>query len=142
MVEKLTELGVYTIAWIETQRTERKTINPEKIKAWTIAAMKQSHRYFLPKLEYYKSLQSFLTSDTSQFKWVASLQSHVFDPPAISQNSSISIIIGPEGDLTPEEYQMIAQHQIQAVSLGDHILRTETAAIASLLKAQFFASQS
>jgi 16S rRNA (uracil1498-N3)-methyltransferase len=41
------------------------------------------------------------------------------------------MVIGPEGDLTPEEAQMLMDRGFQAVNLGQARLRTETAALAA-----------
>ena len=41
----------------------------------------------------------------------------------------IAIIIGPEGGLSPEEVEKVKKEDVKVVSLGDRILRTETAPI-------------
>ena len=46
--------------------------------------------------------------------------------------SEVSIIIGPEGGFTAEEADLAQHHGVQTVSLGQRILRAETAAIASV----------
>jgi 16S rRNA (uracil1498-N3)-methyltransferase len=50
----------------------------------------------------------------------------------LAQAKSVFILIGPEGDFTPEEEALAQQHSFQPVTLGPLILRAETAAIASL----------
>jgi 16S rRNA (uracil1498-N3)-methyltransferase len=45
--------------------------------------------------------------------------------------SSQLILIGPEGDFTEEEIRLAIQAGFVAVSLGEHRLRSETAAVAS-----------
>ena len=45
---------------------------------------------------------------------------------------TVGIIIGPEGDLTPEEYAVFREEGAQSFSLGTHVLRVETAAVAAL----------
>lgn len=45
---------------------------------------------------------------------------------------TVGIIIGPEGDLTPEEYAMFREEGAQSFTLGAHVLRVETTAIAAL----------
>ncbi|MCA1963672.1 MAG: RsmE family RNA methyltransferase, partial [Prosthecobacter sp.] len=50
----------------------------------------------------------------------------------IHQPRPLCVLIGPEGDFTPEEEALACQHGFQPVTLGSLILRAETAAIAAL----------
>jgi len=52
--------------------------------------------------------------------------------PKSSQRPVVSIFTGPEGGLTPEEVEYARSHGIIPVSLGNRILRAETAAIATV----------
>lgn len=45
---------------------------------------------------------------------------------------STSILVGPEGDFSQDEYSCAIQSNFSSVSLGDNILRVETAAIAAI----------
>jgi 16S rRNA (uracil1498-N3)-methyltransferase len=46
--------------------------------------------------------------------------------------SSVILLAGPEGGLTPEEQQLAQLFGFRAVRLGPRILRTETAALAAV----------
>ena len=48
-----------------------------------------------------------------------------------NQHANYLILIGPEGDFTPEEIQLAKSNNFQAISLGKERLRTETAAISA-----------
>lgn len=48
------------------------------------------------------------------------------------QISSVTWLVGPEGDFSPDEYNAMRSAGVRFVSLGDLILRTETAAIYGL----------
>ena len=48
---------------------------------------------------------------------------------ALEKEKQIHILIGPEGDFSPEEIQQVLNNQWRPVSLGENRLRTETAAI-------------
>ena len=50
----------------------------------------------------------------------------------IEPGQSIGIFIGPEGGFTPEEIELAMNHQVQPITLGKRILRTETAGMAVL----------
>lgn len=54
------------------------------------------------------------------------------EPPA----GPIHLLIGPEGDISDREYQILGDLNFQMVSLGPHILRAETAAISAVSSAQ------
>jgi 16S rRNA (uracil1498-N3)-methyltransferase len=47
------------------------------------------------------------------------------------------IMIGPEGDFSPEEVQLARDKGIQAISLGQNRLRTETAALVACVEVSF-----
>ena len=50
----------------------------------------------------------------------------------IEPGQSIGIFIGPEGGFTPEEIELAMNHQVQPITLGKRILRTETAGMTVL----------
>ena len=56
---------------------------------------------------------------------------HVDLTSAYDPKKDALILIGPEGDFTPEEAEILLSNGFQAVSLGKARLRTETAAIAA-----------
>ncbi|MBO7331868.1 MAG: RNA methyltransferase, partial [Alistipes sp.] len=49
--------------------------------------------------------------------------------PIIKKNENILILIGPEGDFSPEEIKFALENGFQPISLGNQRLRTETAAV-------------
>ena len=49
----------------------------------------------------------------------------------LKANSTINILIGPEGDFSPNEIKTAMKENWQQISLGESRLRTETAAIAA-----------
>jgi 16S rRNA (uracil1498-N3)-methyltransferase len=51
---------------------------------------------------------------------------------------TIAVLVGPEGGLTDEEAELAARGGFIPVSLGDRILRTETAGLAILAILQFY----
>ena len=75
---------------------------------------------------------------TSDLRLVASLQEdslHLkeilrrFEAEHEARPSRVTILIGPEGDFTPAEYQNASEAGFQPITLGPIILRVETAAI-------------
>lgn len=129
-LEKATEVGVDRITPILTQRTERNKLRHDRLEKVLIGAMKQSQRRWLPQLDELTKLGD-LKTDAAQkfFGWCegehASFTS-LYDP-----HQSALVVIGPEGDLTPEEAGVLQAEGFRAVSLGKARLRTETAALAA-----------
>lgn len=137
IVEKLTELGVKDFFPITTERTVRKlsanTI--EKFHKVAIAAMKQCDNAFLPKIHKIRSLSELLEK-MEEYTPVAALEigkhETLNEIIASSKEKSICIIIGPEGGFDKEEIEYMQNKQLETFTLGNHILRAETAAIASV----------
>lgn len=151
LVRRATEIGTARILPLETQRTEVHLAGqrePYKIEKWrtaSIEACKQSGNSFVPELAPLQRLDAWLKTlavrKETALCVVASLE-----PPTVTlraalkrfqeKNGSVpravTWLIGPEGDFTPEEYQMIRSSGFEAISLGKHILRVETAAVYAL----------
>jgi 16S rRNA (uracil1498-N3)-methyltransferase len=130
-LEKATELGIYEIVPLLCKRTERQLFKAERLQSILISAMLQSQQYWLPKMELPITYANYLKNNTTQKKFIA----HCIDIDKkelqleLDTNLAHVILIGPEGDFTPEEIEMaIANHYIP-VSLGNTRLRTETAGI-------------
>jgi 16S rRNA (uracil1498-N3)-methyltransferase len=57
--------------------------------------------------------------------------------PTSSLPTTIILFIGPEGGLTSEEVSLAQRHGVQVVTLGTRILRSETAAIATVANVMY-----
>jgi 16S rRNA (uracil1498-N3)-methyltransferase len=57
------------------------------------------------------------------------------EPPRLSSHRGLLLVVGPEGGLTPDEIGALQAAGAQAVSLGPHVLRTETAGLVGLAAA-------
>ena len=53
------------------------------------------------------------------------------------KQKSVTLFIGPEGDFTPDELDLAIEHGCVPVSLGDTVLKVETAAIAAVALVKF-----
>ena len=139
IVEKLTELGVKDFFPIVTKRTVRqatkKTI--EKFKKVAISAIKQCDNAFLPKIHEVSTLNKLIEKiNNSGYQPVAALEIGKHDLLIkIAQNYSekpICIIIGPEGGFDKNEFDFLLEKRVPTFTLGNHILRAETAAITAV----------
>ena len=130
-LEKATEIGMDRITPLLTHRTERDKLRRDRMEKVLVGAMKQSQRRWLPQLDELTKLKDLESPATTRkfFGWCEG--EHVDLTPAYDPEQDALMVIGPEGDLTPEEAEWLATHGFQAVSLGRARLRTETAAIAA-----------
>ena len=130
-LEKATEIGVDKITPIICQNSERKTIKEERFKKIIQAAMKQSLHSYLPTLAPAIHFSDFIKTPQKGATFIA----HCEDAEKlrlkdqIEAKKSITILIGPEGDFSPNEIETALKHQYIPVSLGASRLRTETAGV-------------
>lgn len=135
LVEKLTEIGVDRIVPVLCRRSERKELKRERLEKIAVAAMKQSLKSLLPTVEEMTPLTAFLReckADAASCKFIGycdkdterTLMAKSYRPGA-----DAVILIGPEGDFTPEEVAAALDAGFTAVTMGDNRLRTETAAL-------------
>jgi len=130
-VEKAVEMGISEISFILTEQTERKNISIEKLRKQAIGASKQSLRSHFPKINDLQKFSEFMKTLDPETTFVAHCNE---DLERISLNhiptlDLFTFLIGPEGDFSDKEIQLLAEKGIKAVSLGNQRLRTETAGI-------------
>lgn len=129
--EKATEIGIDEITPIICQRSERKHIKTERLEKIAISAIKQSVKAYLPKINQTKNFNDFIKTAASDLKCIAHClpENKQNLKSLIPSQKDILILIGPEGDFTPQEIQMALKNNFIPVSLGESRLRTETAGI-------------
>ena len=130
-IEKCTEIGVDEITPILCRFSERKIIKPERLEKIIVSAAKQSLKAYFPILNPMCSFRDFIQQTTVSQKFIAHCyeQDKQLLQQVYQKSSDAVILIGPEGDFSPEEVQAAIQHQFQPVSLGSSRLRTETAGV-------------
>ncbi len=132
MVEKLTEIGVNRIIPLLCRHSERKEIKTERLDKIAIAAMKQSLKAVKPQIDEMTPIANVIANVEASQRFIAycdptiprKLLSHEYRP-----NNDSLILIGPEGDFSPEEINSALGAGFSPISLGDNRLRTETAAV-------------
>lgn len=135
LIEKATELGIDSIRLVITARTERFKYKEERLHKILVGAMKQSGRATLPWLtepvawaDFIKETQAF----TGNKLVAACFGERKPLAEAYPMGGDVLVLIGPEGDFTPEEVRAAVQSGFQPVTLGAARLRVETAALAAL----------
>lgn len=136
LVEKLTELGVSEffpfISRYSVKNTKENTT--EKMSKTAISAIKQCDNPYLPVIHKTQSLPKCLDIVIQEgYKpIVASERQKDFFLNDIELSGNICIVIGPEGGFHDDEFLLFEEKSISTISLGNHILRAETAAICSV----------
>jgi 16S rRNA (uracil1498-N3)-methyltransferase len=131
MIEKATEIGVDEITPLLCEHSERKKVNMERLQKVMISAMKQSLKAYLPRLN---NLTNFETLSSHSFdgkKFIAHCE-EVYKKHLITQikpTEKVLVLIGPEGDFSPNEIKKARESGFSEVSLGKSRLRTETAGV-------------
>lgn len=132
LVEKLVEIGVDRIVPLRCRRSERKDIKEDRLERVAVAAMKQSLKATLPIIDSTTPFMEFLAQPQPAQKFIAYCDPE-FERKLFSReyNSGMDtvILIGPEGDFSPEEIRSSLEAGWTPVTFGDSRLRTETAGL-------------
>lgn len=132
-IEKVIEIGIEKITPLRTKNSERKELKIEKIRKNAIGALKQSGNLFLPKIEELTDYQDFISNKNENAQcFIAHCEEDGEKKELkneIDVKKNVIILIGPEGDFTPEEINLAKKNTFLPVSLGSNRLRTETAGI-------------
>ena len=128
MLEKVTEIGITEIVPLLTERTERQHFRKDRFEQILISASLQSQRFHFPVLHDPVRLEDCLTRQEISNKYIAHCMNGHREKLTGGSSDGI-LLIGPEGDFTPEELSMAEAKGYTPVTLGDSRLRTETAGI-------------
>ena len=132
LVEKLVEIGVDRIVPLRCDRSERKEIKTDRLEKIAVSAMKQSLKAVLPQIDEMTPIKDFIASVDDPQRFVAYCDDRV-ERRLLAKNyrpgSDVTLLVGPEGDFSPQEVDLALGSGFVAVTLGDNRLRTETAAL-------------
>ena len=145
LVEKAIELGVTRVAPLVTARgvvrlsAERASRRHAHWQGIARAACEQCGRNRLPEIEPARDLAKWLETlpardDRSALRYMLSPRATIaFDAlPRTAPNAEVTLLIGPEAGLAPDEEDAAIAHGFTPLSLGPRVLRTETAGMAVL----------
>jgi 16S rRNA (uracil1498-N3)-methyltransferase len=135
ILQKATELGVRKITPIISDRTEVKDLNFERANKIIIEATEQSNQLNTPDLGQIIKLKDFINNISKDEKlFFADVNSkHKPNKKDLEQEKKISVLIGPEGDFSPAERELIlSKPEIASFSLSQNILRADTAVISAI----------
>jgi 16S rRNA (uracil1498-N3)-methyltransferase len=140
VVDFLTQLGVERLIPMRTERVVVK-LNAagaeEKHKRWlkkAQSAAQQSRRPRIPVIDKVTDFKDVIAASSGfDLKLIPHLSGErklIREILAGAQPKNILVLIGPEGDFTPEEVALALDNGFLAVSLGDTVLRVAAAAVA------------
>ena len=138
ILQKITELGVSRIIPLKMERSivklDDKRFKKKKERWLSICkeASEQSHRNIVPEITDIKTIKE-LNNDNYDIKCVCSVSNkeNLVNKYLQTNNSCAKMIfvIGPEGGITPKEEEILNNQGFTSISLGNRVLRVETAAI-------------
>ena len=139
ILQKATELGVSKIIPIVSERTEVKEFNHERAMKIVIEATEQSNQLSPPEITQVTKLNDFIDKFNDQnLLLFADVNSKNALDKNKAQGKNLSILIGPEGDFSPDERALItSKSSTYCFSLSSNILRTDTAVIAAISLVNF-----
>lgn len=141
-IEKCTEIGVDAFTPLLCERSERRQLKPERLQKIIVSAVKQSVKAYMPELNPLTPFEQFVAQqNAADGLYIAHCNSTDLPPlqSLCAAQSHITVLIGPEGDFSPNEVAIAEQHRFKSISLGQSRLRTETAGIVACHIANLFA---
>ena len=134
LIQKCTEIGVKSFIPVISDHTENRKLNLNRIRKIIKEAVEQSNQLNIPGIFDPISFDQFLNQQKDKV-FFADIQSDInFSKLKINLKENNSILIGPEGDFSSKELKTLrSKNNFISFSLGKRILRSETAAIASLV---------
>ena len=141
LVEKATEIGFDRISFINCDNSERRVIKVKRLEKIAVSAMKQSRKAWKPIIDEIVSFDELVAESTEGLTYIAHCYEEIkkvdlFNQLSISdKDEDVTVFIGPEGDFSLSEVRKAIDAGFVSVSLGESRLRTETAALYSVMMA-------
>jgi 16S rRNA (uracil1498-N3)-methyltransferase len=139
IIEKCTELGVYKIIPLLTERTVARGVKLARWRKLAKEAAEQSGRAIIPEIAALSDFKEILKMkdhfDLALIPWELEKEKSLKSILTISPShhlQSILLLIGPEGGFSHSEVDQAKAAGFIPVSLGKRILRAETAGMAAL----------
>lgn len=144
LVEKATEIGVDRIVPIISDRSERRVVKTDRLRKIALSATKQSLKATIPLVEEPCPAKAFINAaDRNALRLIACCYDDVSERVSVKdvlggyKGNDVAIMIGPEGDFSPEEARLALEKGFGFISLGDSRLRTETAGVVAAAAVYF-----
>jgi 16S rRNA (uracil1498-N3)-methyltransferase len=139
-VEKSVEIGIDRISYLICNRSERKHLKLDRLGKKAIGALKQSGNLYLPEMSDMIPFESFIGIPSGTIQKYIAYADHENAQSLIqtaTPKGNYLVLIGPEGDFSPDELQASREGGFLPVSLGPSRLRTETAGLVACMMLNF-----
>jgi len=105
LVEKATEIGWDKVSFLDCDNSERRVIKLERIQKILVSAMKQSLKARLPECEGMTGFKEFVKRDFKGQRFICHCykDDKTLLKDVLQGNDDAVVLIGPEGDFSPEE---------------------------------------
>jgi len=143
ILQKATELGVGGFIPFVCERSLKVKVADKKLERWKriiTEALRQSERLWMPFLKEALDFQEIINSNY-KVKLAASVRGEKLNTILDGEEEEILILVGPEGDFSPSEYNQLEQSNFKFLKLSSHILRVETASIFSVGLINYFSKK-
>ena len=140
ILQKATELGVSKIIPIVSERTEVKELNFERANKIVVEATEQSNQLIPPQISEVTKLRDYLKNldDSSKLLFADVNSKENLKTEVLKEAKTLSILIGPEGDFSPSERELIlANSNVVPFTISRNILRSDTAVISAISLVNF-----
>ncbi|GCE89562.1 16S rRNA (uracil(1498)-N(3))-methyltransferase [Komagataeibacter diospyri] len=128
-----TELGVTRFRPVASERTNTHRINTVRLESIAVEAAEQCERLDVPGIDPLADLPMVLSRWPDDVSLFAALERSNAPAAPVVARSGDCVLIGPEGGFSPREHDMLrARSFVRPLSLGDLVLRADTAAAAAL----------
>lgn len=143
VIQKATELGVRKIVPIESRhsvvqlKVDRVDHQLARWRRIALEAAQQSEQWHAPQIAQPRSLSELLVNHATCTTILMLAERHdgkslqAVDLPQ-DTNGSVLVLVGPEGGWSKVEMEVAEQAEVEPITLGQHILRSETAAIVTI----------
>lgn len=134
-VEKCTEMGIDQLILLHGHNSERTVVKTERLQRVMVSAIKQSLSATLPQCEAMTPVMQLIQTPFDGQRFIAYCDAMLPRErrKALAREykagTDVQVLIGPEGDFSPQEVEAALQAGFIPVTLGESRLRTETAAV-------------
>ncbi len=145
--EKATEIGINRISFLDCQNSERHIVKTDRVERIVRSAMKQSHKAYKPIVDEMIGFRQCMASELPGNKYIAHCHDEIPREYLLDALTAqipaepMTVFIGPEGDFSVEEVKTAIDNGFVSVHLGESRLRTETAALYSLMMMHLCSSE-
>jgi len=144
ILQKATELGVARFIPFTCQRSLNFSLSPRKRQRWEriiTEATRQSQGLWLPDLEEVAGFEELIRRDC-KVKLAGSFTGESVEELLPKKIKEVFVVVGPEGDLSSDEYEKLKKNGFKFIKLSSNILRVETACVFSVGLINYFINKS